>query len=78
MIDVKMRTQEQNTRGIDYNNYPVIDLGENVPLNCGNYGRYEILRPDGKRHGIYKDPEIARCDFRWYMEHYLDTPYGAR
>lgn len=72
-----MNTQTQSSRGIDYDNYPVIDLGKTVPLNCGNSGRYEIIRPDGRRHGIYSDPEVAVCDFRWYMERRYDTPYGA-
>ena len=73
-----MNTQTQNTRGIDYDNYPVIDLGKDVPLNCGNYGRYQIIHPDGINHGIYKCPEIARCDFRWYMERYMDSAYGCK
>ncbi len=72
-----MNTQTSNTRGIDYDNYPVIDLGENVPLNCGNSGRFEVIRPDGRSHGIYNDAEVAVCDLRWYMERQYDTVYGV-
>ena len=72
MIDRTMKTQTQNARGIDYDNYPVI------PMVGQNVGWFLIVRPDGRNHNTYRDPDIARCDFRYYMEHYLDTPFGAR
>ena len=73
MIDRTIKTQEQNTREIDYDNYPV------VPIPDDDDGiRYRILFPSGQNFADYTCPEIARCDFRWYMEHWLDTPYGAK
>ena len=65
-------------RNIDYANYPIIDLGENIPLNCGNYGRYEIRFPKGTRFGIFKSEYEAIADFEWYMENYRDTNFGAK
>jgi len=62
-----MNTQTQNTRGIDYDNYPVINRDD---------GYFDILRPCGRRHNVYNDPEIARCDFRWYMERCMDSAYA--
>ena len=63
-----MNTQTQNKRKIDYDNYPIIKRPD---------GLFEIIRPDGKRHNIYNDPEVARCDFRWYMEHMMDSAFGC-
>jgi len=72
MKDCKMDTQTQNTRNIDYDNYPVISRSD---------GLIEIIRPDGKRYDVFygykNDPVIARCDFRWYMERRMDSAFGC-
>jgi hypothetical protein len=67
-----MDTQTQNARAIDYDNYPVIDMTKE-----GFPGWFRIIRPDGRNHNTYQDPEIARCDFRWYMERMMDNAFSC-